>query len=142
MTTPTITGLDARLLTRSLVRPWGDTVREMHVVEVVLRASDGSTGTGFSWTPTIGPTAILALLERDIRRFVVGRPADASTLWPDLWVHLHEDLVLAHELDDLTDVGSWLVQQLKLLPQHADYLRVRRLSQDTKSGERCPERNL
>jgi len=49
-----------------------------------------------------------------------------------LWVHLHEDLVLAHELDDLTDVGSWLVQQLKLLPQHADYLRVRRLSQDTK----------
>ena len=59
-----------------------------------------------------------------------------------LWVHLHEDLVLAHKLDNLTDVGSWLVQQLKLLPQHADYLRVRRLSQDTKSGERCPERNL
>lgn len=90
MTSPTITGLTARLLTRPLTRAWGETVREMHVIEVVVSVSDGTSGTGFSWTPTIGPTAVLALLERDVRGFVVGRPAEAATLWPDLWAHLHE----------------------------------------------------
>ncbi|BDZ52281.1 racemase [Frondihabitans sucicola] len=89
-TAPAITGLTARPLTRELVRPWGDTVREMHVVEVIVTAADGTSGTGFSWTPTIGATAIIALLENDIRDFVLGRPAEASTLWPDLWAHLHE----------------------------------------------------
>jgi L-alanine-DL-glutamate epimerase-like enolase superfamily enzyme len=90
VTTPTIAGLGVRLLTRPLDRPWGESVPEMHVVEVVVTTSDGAVGTGFSWTPTIGATAVVALLERDVRSFVVGRPAEAATLWPDLWANLHE----------------------------------------------------
>lgn len=87
---PTITALHVTHHTAPLLRHWGPGVAEQHVIEVGLEASDGSTGTGFSWTPTIGPTAVVALLEHDIRPFVVGRPADASALWPELWAHLHE----------------------------------------------------
>jgi L-alanine-DL-glutamate epimerase-like enolase superfamily enzyme len=88
--TVTITGLDATLHTAQLPRPWGADVTEMHVIEVRVACSDGSTGTGFSWTPTIGATAVLALLQHDIPRFVIGRVADAGTLWNALWLHLHE----------------------------------------------------
>ncbi|MCU1528188.1 MAG: racemase [Frondihabitans sp.] len=87
---PLITDLVATLHTAPLVRPWGEAVREMHVIEVVVRCDDGSSGTGFSWTPTIGPKAVVALLRHDIRDFVIGRPAEAAPLWDDLWHHLHE----------------------------------------------------
>ena len=86
----TIVALDARLRTVPLSRPWGADVREIHVIVVRIRTADGSEGTGFSWTPTIGATAVLALLERDIRSFVLGRTTDPVALWDALWRHLHE----------------------------------------------------
>ncbi|GAA4682394.1 mandelate racemase/muconate lactonizing enzyme family protein [Frondihabitans cladoniiphilus] len=86
----TITGLSAVLHRAPLVRPWGTDVRSTHVIEVVVDCDDGTSGTGLSWTPTIGARALLALIEDDVRAFVVGRESDARSLWPALWAHLHE----------------------------------------------------
>lgn len=73
-----------------LLRPWGETVREMHVIVVRVETSDGVSGTGFSWTPTIGATAIEALLRTDITSRVIGRSPDPEKLWDQLWQDLHE----------------------------------------------------
>nr|WP_260312199.1 MULTISPECIES: mandelate racemase/muconate lactonizing enzyme family protein [unclassified Rathayibacter] len=87
---PTIARLDARLRSVPLRRPWGEDVTETHVVETTITASDGSTGTGFSWTPTIGPRALLALIEDDVRSFVLDRPVSVAPMWDALWARLHE----------------------------------------------------
>lgn len=73
-----------------LVRPWGGDVTRVHVVEVRVTDSDGDVGIGFSWTPTIGARAVLALIEDDIRPFALGRPVSPQALWDPLWVRLHE----------------------------------------------------
>lgn len=86
----TIESVSARLLTAKLQRPWGPGVTENHVVVVTLRASDGAVGTGFCWVPTIGPTAVLALLENDLARFVPGLPEQPDVVWDAAWAHLHE----------------------------------------------------
>jgi L-alanine-DL-glutamate epimerase-like enolase superfamily enzyme len=82
--------LATRLLVAPLPRPWGPDVPAIHVIVVEIRDSDGGLGTGFTWTPTIGATAVRAMLERDIRERVLGRPADARTVWGPLWAQLHE----------------------------------------------------
>ena len=84
-----IEAVRTRLLTRPLLRPWGADVPEMHLVIVEVDAG-GMTGVGFSWTPTIGPYAVQALLDHDIATFAQGRPAHPELLWDDLWRHLHE----------------------------------------------------
>lgn len=84
-----ILGLTTRLLSPTLSRPWGPTVTQNHVIVVEVQTTEG-TGTGFSWTPTIGPTAVRALLDHDIAEFVLGRTADPQPLWDELWTHLHE----------------------------------------------------
>lgn len=86
---PLITSVRTRLLTRSLPRPWGADVCEQHLIVVEVDAG-GQTGTGFSWTPTIGPYAVQALLDHDLTAFAVGRPAHPQLLWDDAWLHLHE----------------------------------------------------
>jgi L-alanine-DL-glutamate epimerase-like enolase superfamily enzyme len=87
---PRITGLRTRLLTLPLSRPWGPSVQENHVIATEVQTDDGGTGFGFSWTPTIGPTAVQALLDRDIAAFVPGIEADPELVWDALWKHLHE----------------------------------------------------
>lgn len=89
MTAPKITGLRTRVLTLPLHRPWGVNATENHVIVTDVITEDG-TGCGFSWTPTIGPLAVQALLEHDIQDFVRGRPAEPEVLWDPLWKHLHE----------------------------------------------------
>ena len=37
-----------------------------------------------------------------------------------LWVDLHQHFVLAHQLDDLTDVGTGLLKELQLLTKHSN----------------------
>ncbi|QEO13747.1 mandelate racemase/muconate lactonizing enzyme family protein [Agromyces intestinalis] len=88
--TTAIARLDTRSLRAPLIRPWGPDVTDLTLVEVVVEDTDGAVGHGFSWTPTIGGHAVQALLDHDIRAFVLGRPADAVALWPDLWACLHE----------------------------------------------------
>lgn len=79
----------ARLIRVPLTRPWGDDVREIHVVEVRVRDAEGAEGAGFSWTPTIGGRAAHALLEDHILPAAIGRPAEPS-MWDALWLHVHE----------------------------------------------------
>jgi L-alanine-DL-glutamate epimerase-like enolase superfamily enzyme len=86
----TITELTMRPIVAALRRPWGADVPSITVIEVVVTTSTGLRGYGFSWTPSIGAAAVTALLDNDIRRFIVGAPADADDLWPRLWKHLHE----------------------------------------------------
>ena len=88
--TPTITRVSTTPLTAAMPRPWVPSAPWLHLVRVDVECSDGVTGTGFSWTPTIGAAAVRALIDTDIAAFVTGRPADARALWPELWRHLHE----------------------------------------------------
>ncbi|BDZ65595.1 mandelate racemase/muconate lactonizing enzyme family protein [Agromyces mangrovi Wang et al. 2018] len=88
--TATIASLATRLVRVPLSRPWGPDVTELSVIETVVTDSDGATGYGFSWTPTIGAASVQAMLDHDIASFAVGRAADATGLWPELWRHLHE----------------------------------------------------
>lgn len=87
---PVIVELSTRRLTVALSRPWGPTVTENHLIVVEITDSTGAVGTGFSWTPTIGPAAVQALLDFDIRSFVVGRTAHPVILFDELWAYLHE----------------------------------------------------
>ncbi|MFI6498537.1 mandelate racemase/muconate lactonizing enzyme family protein [Nonomuraea typhae] len=73
-----------------LPRPWGPDVPVNHVLKVEVRLADGRTGTGFSWTPQIGAHAVQALLEHDVRDFVIGRSPDPGVIWDLLWRHLRE----------------------------------------------------
>ena len=86
---PVIESITTRLVTRPLLRPWGADVAELHVIVVEVTAGS-LVGQGFSWTPTIGPYAVQALLEHDITAFAVGRLARPELIWDELWRHLHE----------------------------------------------------
>ncbi|MGA7205415.1 MAG: mandelate racemase/muconate lactonizing enzyme family protein [Specibacter sp.] len=85
-----ITALRTRLLTVPLRRSWGAQVPVNHIIATTVETDDGGTGHGFSWTPTIGPQAVKALLDHDIAGFAVGCPAEPEPLWDALWLHLHE----------------------------------------------------
>ena len=89
-TAPRITGLSTRLITVPLRRHWGAEAPENHVIATRVHTDDGGTGFGFSWTPTIGPQAVQALLDHDIAPFVTGLPATPEPLWDMLWKRLHE----------------------------------------------------
>lgn len=85
-----ITALHTRLLTVPLRRSWGVEAPKNHIIATTVETDDGGTGHGFSWTPTIGPQAVKALLDNDIAAFAVGLPADPEPLWDALWLRLHE----------------------------------------------------
>ncbi|HAG60211.1 MAG TPA: racemase [Arthrobacter bacterium] len=87
---PLIAGLTTRLLTVPLLRSWGVEAPENHVIVTEIQTDDGGAGHGFSWTPTIGPQAVRALLDHDIAPFITGLPANPETVWDALWKRLHE----------------------------------------------------
>ncbi|TLM84394.1 mandelate racemase/muconate lactonizing enzyme family protein [Pseudarthrobacter sp. NamE2] len=89
-TVPRITGLSSRLITVPLRRHWGAEAPENHVIVTEIQTDDGGAGHGFSWTPTIGPHAVRALLDHDIAPFITGLPAHPETVWDALWKRLHE----------------------------------------------------
>ncbi|MGX5717455.1 mandelate racemase/muconate lactonizing enzyme family protein [Arthrobacter sp. MAHUQ-56] len=89
-TAPRITGLSTRLITVPLRRHWGAEAPENHVIATGISTDDGSAGHGFSWTPTIGPQAVKALLDYDIAPFITGLSANPETVWDALWKRLHE----------------------------------------------------
>lgn len=86
----TITDLTVTTLQAPLPRPWGPDVRQVQLIVLRLRDSDGGEGIGFSWTPRVGVTAIRALLATDIADAVVGWPTDPGVVWDRLWQLLHE----------------------------------------------------
>jgi L-alanine-DL-glutamate epimerase-like enolase superfamily enzyme len=85
-----ISRLRTRLINAPLPRPWGTDVTSVSFVEVVVTTDAGVVGHGFSWTPSIGAHAVMAMLDHDIADFAVGRSADPRVLWPQLWARLHE----------------------------------------------------
>ncbi|MEZ0492020.1 mandelate racemase/muconate lactonizing enzyme family protein [Kineococcus sp. TBRC 1896] len=88
-TAPVVTDLRVEHLTVPLRRPWGPDVTVVHVLATHVETSDGATGAGFTWTPTIGAHAVEALLAHDVRAFALGRPATTGW-WEQAWEHLHE----------------------------------------------------
>lgn len=86
---PAIADVQTRLIRIPLSRPWGEDVTGIRVIAVTVVCDDGSQGHGFSWTPSIGATAVQAMLDEDLAPFLRGRPA-TTELWDDSWAHLHE----------------------------------------------------
>src|SRR6478735_3745701 len=86
----TIAGLHTRLITVPLRRSWGADAPENHIIATSLFTDDGGAGHGFSWTPTIGPQAVKALLDHDIAPFITGLDANPEAVWDQLWKRLHE----------------------------------------------------
>ncbi len=87
--TGSIESVETRVIRVPLSRPWGPDVRDLGVVEVRVTRDDGATGHGFSWTPSIGATAVDALLRDDLAPWLVGRSADPAD-WQLAWEHVHE----------------------------------------------------
>ncbi|MCU1404897.1 MAG: racemase [Glaciihabitans sp.] len=87
---PTIARIAVRPVVIGLTRPWGPDVDRVTFLEVTVEDSDGATGVGFSWTPTIGAASVEAMLRHDIAAWAIGRETDAVALWGPLWAHLHE----------------------------------------------------
>lgn len=85
-----IVGVEVEPLSVRMPRPWVPEAPHLHVISVRVTDDEGAEGVGFSWTPTIGRTAVAALLRDDIADFAVGRSADPAAMWPALWAHLHE----------------------------------------------------
>lgn len=86
----TIARMDVHPIAARMPRPWVPDAPDVHLVRVEVEDAEGRRGRGFSWTPTIGASAVEALLRDDIRRFAIGRTADPQELWPLAWAHLHE----------------------------------------------------
>ena len=85
-----IAGLHTRLISVPLRRSWGADAPENHIIATSLFMDDGGAGHGFSWTPTIGPQAVKALLDHDIAPFITGLDANPEVVWDQLWKRLHE----------------------------------------------------
>lgn len=84
-----IRSVDTRFVPIRLSRPWGAEVASVSVIEVIITTDSGDRGFGFSWTPSIGSSAVKALLDDDLARYVIGHPAETA-LWDGAWAHLHE----------------------------------------------------
>ncbi|WP_081416186.1 mandelate racemase/muconate lactonizing enzyme family protein [Gryllotalpicola ginsengisoli] len=85
-----VRAVEARLLTARLPRPWGPEAPENHVIVVTVSTESGRQGTGFAWTPTVGPTAVLAALRDDLAPRAVGLEPDPVAVWGRLWLETHE----------------------------------------------------
>lgn len=90
MTIPTIVDLRCRVLSAALPRPWGVEAPRNNIIVTDVELSDGTSGTGFSWTPSIGTHAVQALLEHDIRDHAIGRAADPGHMSKALALALRE----------------------------------------------------
>jgi len=80
----------SRLFRLPMPRPWSRDVTTQYLVVTEIETSDGAIGRGFTWTPQVGARAIQAMLDDDVRPFVVGRAASPEALWDTLWWHLRE----------------------------------------------------
>jgi len=92
--TRTITDLQARLFRVPLAEVMSDAKHGDHthfeLVTVTVRTSDGLEGTGYTYTGGKGGRAILALVNHDLRPFLLGRDADGVEALNDgMQVHIH-----------------------------------------------------
>ena len=60
------------------------------LITATITLGDGSEGTGYTYTGGRGGQAILAMLEYDLKPFLMGRDgADISSLYEELYWHMH-----------------------------------------------------
>lgn len=90
MSAPEITAVRTSPITASLPRPWGPDVLENHLIGVEIETADGLVGHGFSWTPTVGPTAVRALIDDELAARAIGLPSEPEAVWDALWAGIHE----------------------------------------------------
>src|SRR5260370_34053733 len=63
-------------------------------VLVTLHCSDGSVGTGYTYTIGTGGSSIVALLHDHLAPRLIGRdPAEYEAIWRDLFFHTHATAV-------------------------------------------------
>ena len=61
---------------------------------VTLKCSDGSAGTGYTYTIGTGGSSIVALLHDHLAPLLIGRdPAEYEAIWRDLFFHTHATAV-------------------------------------------------
>lgn len=74
-----------------------DAIQSFVVQETVLltlRCSDGSSGTGYTYTIGTGGSSIVALLRDHLAPRLIGRhPAEYEAIWRDLFFHTHATAV-------------------------------------------------
>ncbi len=88
--------------------PWGPDVTSQYLIAATVRASDGSTGQGFSWAVRAGAQAVAAMVAADCAPAAAGGPVAPDPAWDRLWWHLRESgggiatLAMA-----AVDIGLW-----------------------------------
>lgn len=91
--TVTIRSVEARLFRVPLDVPLMDAKHGAHthfeLVTATVRLSDGSEGTGYTYTGGRGGHAILALVEHDLAPFLLGQGADPEAAHDAMWWHIH-----------------------------------------------------
>lgn len=92
--TRTIADLQARLFRVPLAEAMADARHGTHthfeLVTVAIRGSDGIEGTGYTYTGGKGGRAILAMVNHDLRPFLLGRdPAAVEALNDGMQAHVH-----------------------------------------------------
>ena len=70
--------------------PWGPIADSQYLIVSIVRASDGSTGQGFSWAVQAGAQAIHAMVETDCGPRAIGGPVAPSAAWDRMWWQLRE----------------------------------------------------
>jgi len=89
-----ITGIDARLFHVPLAEVLTDAKHGDHthfeLITATVQLSDGSNGTGYTYTGGKGGRAILAMIEHDLVPFLVGQDAsDVEALYEAMQWHVH-----------------------------------------------------
>lgn len=84
-----IRSLSVHRLAPPLRTPWGPGVGALQILVVTVTNDDGASGSGFTWTPAIGASAIEAMLVDDITPFVTGQ-TPGPWLWDDVARHLRD----------------------------------------------------
>lgn len=89
-----ITDIDAKLFHVPLAEVLSDAKHGDHthfeLVTATVRLSDGSEGTGYTYTGGKGGHAILAMIEHDLKPFLVGQDAsDVEALYDGMQWHVH-----------------------------------------------------
>ncbi len=87
--TPVVKSIAVRRLEVPLSRPWASDVTTITVLPVEVRCDDGVVGHGFSWTPTIGGSAVHSFLRDELAPWWTGRDADPAG-WQQAWERVHE----------------------------------------------------
>lgn len=69
---------------------WDGGVSYHDLVVVRISTDTGAEGTGLSWTPKVGATAVRALLEDECAPLLRGRAPHPVPIWQELYDYLHE----------------------------------------------------